>query len=324
MSIAGGFYKAVEAAATYGMETVQIFTHSPSQWAVKPAATSSTARKSEKRSDKNDPLNHWQATPLASEATEQFQAALRATGIRHPVAHASYLINLAATDQPLWERSRAALVVELQRAAALGLAAVIVHPGALTGGDWETGSQRIATAAQQAIDHVPGSQTKLLLENTAGQGTTVGHRLEELAELLAMIDRPDRCGLCIDTCHAHAAGYPLDSEKHFEEFRTALDAALPKHCVQALHLNDSQRPAGSRVDRHAHIGHGTIGRSGFRRILEDSYLGGLPMYLETPKGIDPDTQQEWDAINLATLRDLCPGTPRRRPSAAKKKRPRDT
>jgi deoxyribonuclease-4 len=323
MSIAGGFHKAVEAAAALGMETVQIFTSSPSQWAVKPLAVAATKhrssteyshRRSKEASSRGaartterpaaSDLAHWQATPLAESAIAQFRDALAAHRVSHPVAHASYLINLAAIDELLWSRSTAALLTELQRAESLGLAAVIVHPGALTGSDWEVGKQQIVTAVQAVLAELPNGSTRLLLENTAGQGSCVGHRFEQLAELLAAIDATDRVGICLDTCHAHAAGYALDTPRRYQDFRRALTDAIPISAIAALHLNDSQRPAGSRIDRHEHIGRGTIGLTGFKCLFADRELADKPMYLETPKGTDPETGADWDAINLKTLRKL--------------------
>jgi deoxyribonuclease-4 len=275
MSIAGGHYKAVEAAAKFGMDVVQIFT-------------------------KNN--NQWRAKPLVEEDTIQFQQALASLKIQHPIAHSSYLINLAAPTDDLWRASIESLIMELERAGQLGVPYLVVHPGAFTTTSEEIGIRRIATAIDEAHQKVTPQASQILLENTAGQGSALGWKFEQLAEIIAQVHQPKLLGLCFDTCHAFAAGYPLSSAKEFRETMARLDDTIGLGSVKAIHVNDSKRELGSRVDRHEHIGRGQIGIEAFRRLLRDPRFANVPMYLETPKGKEGD--EELDAINLRTLRGL--------------------
>ncbi|MGE0607911.1 MAG: deoxyribonuclease IV [Pirellulales bacterium] len=301
MSIAGGFHKAVQAAAALGMETVQIFTHSPSQWAVKPVAQAEKESLRDGKSlTKNN--NQWRGKPLAEDDIAKFKQQLAAGCIRHPIAHDSYLINLASPDEDLWRRSIAAFIDELRRADALGIPYVVTHPGAFTTSSEQAGLQRVAQALDEVHASTPNIQAQCLLENTAGQGSCLGWRFEHLAAILDGIQDPDRVGVCIDTCHTFAAGYPLAERKDYLATMRALDKAVGMDKVKAFHLNDSKKPLGSRVDRHEHIGEGHLGLEPFRHLLNDRRFARVPMYMETPKG--QRDGQELDAINLATLRGL--------------------
>jgi deoxyribonuclease-4 len=282
MSIAGGYYKAVEAAARFGMETVQIFT-------------------------KNN--NQWRAKPISDEEVEKFRETIETTGVSSPLAHASYLINLASPDRELWQRSVDAFVVELQRADRLGIGHVVLHPGAFKEGGEQAGIKRIVRALNQIHRRTTKLRAQCLLETTAGQGTSIGCRFEHLAEILDGVRHPDRLGVCFDTCHVFAAGYRLDPVTAYRRTMRQFDRLVGLDRVRAFHLNDSKRPLGSRVDRHEHIGLGELGLEPFRHLLRDRRFRSIPMYLETPKG--RKNGNEWDTINLAVLRKLSDSKPRR-------------
>lgn len=275
MSIAGGYYRAVEAAAQAGCDCVQLFT-------------------------KNN--NQWRAKPITTEEIAAFQEALQQTGISDPLSHASYLINLASPNQELRDKSIDAMVVELERAAALGIPQVVVHPGAFTTSSAEEGIAAIGESLSEIFRRTPEITTSVLLENTAGQGSTLGWQFEQLGAMLALVPgHRERLGVCIDTCHAFAAGYDLTTDEGFKAMIAELDAQVGLKRIKAIHLNDSKKGLGSRVDRHEHIGDGELGISAFRRVLTHPQLSGVPMYLETEKGID-ESGNDWDIVNLSRLK----------------------
>jgi len=276
MSIAGGYYKALDAAGALGMETCQVFT-------------------------KNN--NQWRAKEITPAEVELFARSREQHRIRHAISHASYLINLAAATDELWQKSTAGMVVELQRAAALGIPYVIVHPGAGVGQSEEAAVARVAQGINRVHELAGDVGAQILLENTAGQGTCLGHRFEQLAAIIAGVKHAQRVGVCIDTCHAFAAGYPLSTQADYEALWAEFDKHLGRPRLQAIHLNDSKKPLGSRVDRHEHIGQGQIGLAPFRLLLNDPRLATVPMFLETEKG-ENDEGESFDAVNLRTLRSL--------------------
>jgi deoxyribonuclease-4 len=230
---------------------------------------------------------------------EAYRAASRDAGLeRHTLAHASYLINLASPDSALWEKSVAAFRVELDRCEALGIPWLTVHPGAHVGSGIAAGIRRVA----EALDRV-GSQgigTGILLENTAGQGSTLGARFEELGEIVQLVKNPERVGVCFDTCHALTAGYEIRSASGYGETMQAIDRAVGLDRVHGFHLNDSKFDLGSRRDRHEHIGRGKVGLEAFRLILTDARFQDVPMVLETDKAEDLAE----DRINLEILRSI--------------------
>ncbi len=277
-SIAGGYYRAPQIARECGCDCVQLFTKNNSQ---------------------------WRAKELTDDDTMRFQATLREANVGHPLSHDSYLINLAAPDEPLWRRSLEAFIVELQRAERLGIPYVVTHPGSYTSSSEEAGLKRIIEALDETHRQARGLKVRTLLENTAGQGTNLGWRFEQLAEILGGVKDPDRLGVCIDTCHVCAAGYPLATPKQYKATFRELDKLVGLKLIKAFHLNDSKRELGSRVDRHEHIGKGQLGLEPFRFLLNDPRFQQIPMYLETPKEVNGENRGlELDAMNLETLRGL--------------------
>jgi deoxyribonuclease-4 len=274
-SIAGGYYRAVETASTAGCDCVQLFT-------------------------KNN--NQWRAKELSAEDVARFRTALAERGIVHPIAHDSYLINLASPDEALWRKSVESFVIEMLRAEALGIPYLVTHPGSYTCASEEAGLKRVIEALDEVHRQTTGITAHCLLETTAGQGTCLGWRFEHLATIIGGVRDPDRLGLCVDTCHVFAAGYPLGTKQEYNATIRALDQTVGLDRVRAFHLNDSRKPLGSRVDRHAHIGEGALGLEPFRYLLNDRRFRKTPMYLETPKGNRDG--EDLDVINLRTLRGL--------------------
>jgi deoxyribonuclease-4 len=295
MSIAGGYERAIEEAYAAGCDCVQLFTKNNAQ---------------------------WRARPIADQEAALFQARLAERKILHPLSHASYLINLASPAQELWQKSVEAMVVELERAESLGIPFVVVHPGASGSASAEEGIARVIGAIDEIHRRTQKLAATLLLENTAGQGSCLGWRFEQLAAILAGVREPARVGICLDTCHAFAAGYPLSTPREYRATFWEFDRLIGIERIKAIHLNDSKRELGSRVDRHEHIGRGKLGSEPFRLLLADRRFRDVPMYLETPKG--EQGGQKWDVINLAVLRGLVsthgtavrPGRPVRRATLA--------
>jgi deoxyribonuclease-4 len=282
MSVAGGLSKAVDRAVVHGCEALQIFS-------------------------KN--ANRWSAPPLDPAEVHAFRARLDESGLAPAVAHASYLINLATTDPALRARSIDALIDELDRAHALGLLGVVIHPGTCTAGTEADGLCLIAAAARAAFTARRGRQTMVILEHTAGQGRTLGYRFEHLAAILEHLDGSPRVGVCLDTCHLVASGYDITAEPDYARTFAAFERVVGFDRLRVVHANDSKRPCGSRVDRHAHIGQGVLGLEPFRRLLHDRRFAGLPLLIETEKSIactrpHLTVEDPLDAMNLATLRAL--------------------
>ena len=275
MSIAGGYYKAVEEAHRCGCDCVQLFT-------------------------KNN--NQWRAKPITDDEARLFKDALAKLGILHPISHSSYLINLATPDPELWQKSVESMLVELERADQLGIPYVVVHPGSYTTATEEEGLANVARAIDLIHQLRPRIASQAVLEITAGQGTSLGWKFAHLAAIIGTARKPERIGVCFDSCHAFAAGYDLADRKAYLAMWREFDQQLGLDRLKAIHLNDSKRERGSRIDRHEHIGHGKIGLAGFRHLLTDKRLQCVPMYLETPKENAGD--EPWDVVNLRTLRGL--------------------
>jgi deoxyribonuclease-4 len=277
MSIAGGLDRAPLRGKQVGCDTIQVFTKSNRQ---------------------------WRAKRISDQEVEAFKANLAATGIGPVVAHDCYLVNLAAPRRAVWKKSVAAFRVELERAERLGIPYLVAHPGSHAGAGEAEGMRRVAEALNVQHAALPGARVRILLETTAGQGSSLGYRFEQLAAILAGVDQADRVGICLDTCHVFAAGYDIRTPDGYRKTVEDLDACLGLERLQAIHLNDSKGGLGSRVDRHEHIGEGRLGLAPFRRLLNDPALRGVPMILETPKD---DDFVAADRRNLARLRRLLNG-----------------
>jgi deoxyribonuclease-4 len=274
-SIAGGYYKAIDEAHRIGADVVQVFTKNASQ---------------------------WRAKPITDEEVALFAKALKEHKIAHPISHASYLINLASPIEALRQKSIEAIIVELQRADQLGLPYVIVHPGASLTLPAEEGLALVAASIDEIHVRAPKVKAQITLELTAGQGSCLGCSLAHLAEIIDQTKRGGRVAVCVDTCHAFAAGVDLRNRKTYLAFWREFDERLGLNRLKAIHVNDSKKELGSRVDRHEHIGRGLIGLDAFRFLVTDKRLKDVPMYLETKKGTHEG--EEWDVINLRTLRQL--------------------
>lgn len=273
MSISGGVEKAISRGQSIGCETIQIFT-------------------------KN--ANQWQAKPLDEDSVRRFQTAHLESKIDPVIAHTSYLINLASPDDELWEKSCKSLLVEIERCSALRIPYLVLHPGAHLGAGEDAGLNRITSALNEALGSTKESGVMVLLETTAGQGSSLCYSFEHLAHLLDNSFYPERLGICFDTCHVFAAGYDIRTPEAFNQTIEKLDRAVGLKLLKAIHINDSRGKLGSRRDRHEHIGMGEIGLEAFRFLMNDPRLKEIPMVLETPKG--PDMKE--DIENMARLRGL--------------------
>jgi deoxyribonuclease-4 len=281
MSVAGGLPFAIARAQLHGCETLQIFSKNASQ---------------------------WRARPLPPAEIAAFRDAAQATGIAPIVAHASYLINLATTSDALRAQSIAALGEEVDRAEALGLLGVVLHPGARLTAPTDRALSLISSALTEVLKARPRGKTMILLEHTAGQGSTMGATFEEIGAMIDGVKNSKRLGVCLDTCHLLASGYNVCSEDGYASTFDTFERLIGFDRLKVFHLNDSKKPCMSRVDRHEHIGKGCIGLEPFRRLLNDPRFDHLPMILETEKSecrekgrvvIDP-----LDEMNLNTLRGL--------------------
>lgn len=273
VSVAGGLTAGIERAEELGCTAIQIFVKNASQ---------------------------WRGKETTEEEAVAFRAAHAASRVGPLLAHASYLINLCAGSPELLEKSRAALADELTRCARLGVEGLVVHPGAHVGAGEEAGIECVAASLDAVLDALPDVPTRVLLENTAGQGSCLGHRLEHLARIRSLVRRPERVGVCIDTCHAFAAGYAIHDPSGYEDFLTRVEELIGLDALGGIHLNDSLRPFDSRRDRHAHIGKGELGLDTFARILRDPRLARVPMVMET----DPGDGMKKHRRDLRTLRRL--------------------
>jgi deoxyribonuclease-4 len=281
MSVAGGLPRAVERAVAHGCEAFQIFAKNANQW-------------------------RGRIVPPAE--IREFRTRVRASGIGPVVSHASYLINLASTEPGLRAQSIEAMGDEIDRAEALGLRGVVLHPGCYTSGSETEGLTLIATALTDLLARRRRGRTMVLLEHTAGQGTALGATFEQLATIIAKMHGHRRVGVCLDTCHLLASGYDIVSPEGYAATFRQFERSVGLERLMMFHMNDSKKPLGSRVDRHEHIGKGCIGLEPFRRIVNDRRFRGLPMLLETPKEAAKRpgaiVVDRHDARNLALLRSL--------------------
>ena len=272
-SIAGGTPRAIERGLDAGCRVVQIFV-------------------------KNN--NRWVGKTIEDAEAREFRRAARKAKFPHVIAHTSYLINLASPSKELRRQSIGALADEILRCQSLGIRELVLHPGAHCGEGESAGVAAIAASLDEAFDRTAMTRVRILLETAAGQGSCIGHRFEHIRDILGAIRNHPRVAVCFDTCHVHAAGYDLTSESGYAETIAAFDRTIGLRRLAAIHVNDSKRERGSRVDRHEHIGKGSIGRRGFRNLMTDPRLAHVPKFLETPK----DETLDLDRRNLAALRRL--------------------
>jgi deoxyribonuclease IV len=257
MSIAGGVSEALARGKEAGCECIQIFTKSSRQWASKPYAEGEVAA---------------------------FKRAQAETGIRMVVAHDSYLLNLGAPDEKLRQRSVGGFIDELERCELLGVPFLIAHPGSHVGSGEEAGIKMIAQSIDEAHKACAGFKVKVALEITAGQGSNLGYKFEQMGQIFDAVKENERLRLCFDTEHAFAAGYDLRTDEGYERTFAELDKHIGLKRLVAFHINDSLKPFNSHVDRHEHIGKGHLGLDPFRRVVNDPRFVGLPMCLETEPG----------------------------------------
>jgi deoxyribonuclease-4 len=280
MSVAGGLPLAVDRAVLHGCDAFQIFA-------------------------KN--ANQWRGREIPAAEIRAFRSKLRASGLGPVVSHASYLINLATPDPALRLQSIEAMGDEIDRAERLGLLGVVLHPGAYTRGSEAEGLELIAAALVGLFRSRPRGKTLVLLEQTAGQGTSLGTTFEQLASIMGKADDHRRLGVCLDTCHLLASGYDIGSAAGYVETFKQFERVIGFERLRLFHLNDSKKPLGSRVDRHEHIGRGCLGLEPFRRLVNDPRFSSLPMLLETPKTETRPTTVVIDPLdrrNLSLLRGL--------------------
>jgi len=273
VSISGGVYNAFTRAEKCGCDTIQIFVKSSNQWAAK---------------------------PFTPEELSQYHIEQKRTGIKPVIGHASYLINVASPDEALRHKSRESLLLEIERCEKLAIPYLVLHPGSYTESDEQAGMAAVVESLDWVFDRTAGYQAKIALETTAGQGTNLGYRFEQLAEIIAKSASPKRLAVCVDTCHIHAAGYDISSEKGYKQTMDEFERIIGFDKLAVIHLNDTQNERGSKVDRHHHIGQGQLGEKAFRFIMQDKRFRKIPKILETPKG-DDDVM---DKVNLDLLRKL--------------------
>lgn len=273
MSISGGMYRAFERASATGCSTMQVFTKNNSR---------------------------WEARPYTAEDVAQYRMAAAASAVSPVVAHAAYLINLCATDGNVLKKSRTALADELGRCEALGILGLIVHPGAHMGSGEPDGIARIAESLNVIHGQTAGYRTLTILETTAGQGSSLGYRFEQLRGIIDGVEDDRRVAVCFDTCHVYAAGYDIGSPAGWDSTIAAFNHVIGLGRLAAIHVNDSRRELGSRIDRHDHIGKGRIGLAGFRMLMNDPRMTRVPKILETEKSED----MHEDIENMDVLRSL--------------------
>lgn len=276
LSIAGGMHNAILNAQKLGMDTVQVFTKNQQQWKCK---------------------------PLEESAIVEWKRHLDQVGFRQTVSHDSYLINLASPDEKVWGMSIDLFVEEINRCELLGIPWLVTHPGAHVGQGEEKGLARVAAGLDKVHARLKKAKTITCLEITAGQGTCLGCKLEHLAEIIDKVKAPERLAVCLDTAHLFAAGYDFRGTK-YSALMKEIDKTIGRDRVKVLHLNDSKKELGSRVDRHDHIGHGKIGVEGFEGWVNDKAWRKVPKILETPKDGKSEDERDWDAVNLETLKKL--------------------
>jgi len=255
MPISGGLAKSAILGKETGCTAIQIFTKSNRQ---------------------------WHAKKITQQDSDEFKSAVKVNHIKYVNVHASYLLNLCSTEATTAHRSATALEDELIRCNELGIKDLVLHPGAKKDQDTQTAIKKLANNLNSVLKNTPHS-TRVLIENMAGQGTVIGGDLKELGKIIELVSDQDRIGVCIDTCHAFAFGYKLNTREGYQSFWEDLNKEVGRHKLSLIHLNDSQKEIGSKVDRHAEIGKGTMGNSFFKLLMNDPHLTHVPKILETPK-----------------------------------------
>ncbi|OGC03737.1 deoxyribonuclease IV [candidate division WOR-1 bacterium RIFOXYA12_FULL_43_27] len=272
MSIAGGVDKAIDRGESIGCKTIQIFV-------------------------KNN--NQWFGKPLPEDEIERFKKLQKETGIL-VFAHTGYLVNLASPKENVYENSIKSMLDELERAEKLGIPFIVLHPGSSLDTPKEEGIKKIARTINGLFERINGYKTKIALETTAGQGSSVGSKFSEIEEIIRLVDDKKRIGVCFDTCHSFAAGYDIKTKEGYKNTWKEFDREIGIDKLLAFHINDSKKGLNSHLDRHEHIGKGELGLEPFRMILNDKRFDNIPMCLETPKG--PELEE--DIINLKILESL--------------------
>lgn len=273
MSIAGGTFNAFSHGEKAGCTTIQIFTKSS---------------------------NQWKARELTDEEIEKFHQEQKRTGINPVIAHDSYLINLGSPDEALLKKSRESFLMEMERCEKLKIPNLVTHPGSHIDKGENWGIKRIAESISWLHERTGGSEVRITLETTAGQGSNLGYKFEQIAFMIEQSLEPERLAVCIDTCHIFAAGYDITTEKAYEKTISEFDRIIGLDKLAVIHFNDSKKGLGSKVDRHEHIGKGEIGKEPFGFFMRDKRFEKIPKLLETPKGADGNM----DKVNLAILRKL--------------------
>jgi len=273
MSIAGGVYNAVLDGEKAGCDVIQIFTKQP---------------------------NQWKAKVLTDDEIARFFEEQKRTGVITVCAHTSYLINLGSPDDELYQKSIDAFKIEMERCEVLKIPQLVMHPGSHVGSGEEAGLKRIAAAFNRILDEMQDGKTSICIETTAGQGTNLGYKYEQLARIMDMVENKERISVCLDTCHIYSAGYPLQDPRKYRETLKAFDDTIGLKRLKVIHCNDSKKPFGEKKDRHEHIGEGELGLEPFRNMMNDRRLNKVPKILETPKSDDLHE----DIENLNILRSL--------------------
>ncbi|MBN1868190.1 deoxyribonuclease IV [Candidatus Sumerlaeota bacterium] len=269
MSIAGGTPLAIERGDSIGCTAVQIFLKSS---------------------------NRWRAKPIGDDEAAEFKRKLAASGVRIVFGHDSYLINLASPKDALYRKSIDSMTDEVERAARLGVPFIVIHPGSHMGEGDEWGLQRVVEGIDAVFARTPDAQVSIAFEITAGQGTNLGYKFEQIAYLIESVSDRSRAGACFDTCHAFAAGYDLRTPKAYKETMKEFDRVVGLKNLLAVHLNDAKGDLGGRLDRHDHIGKGRLGLDAFRCVMTDPALRDVPKVLETPKG--PDMKEDVENMKI--------------------------
>jgi deoxyribonuclease-4 len=276
MSIAGGIERALLRGKTVGCRVIQIFTRNRIQ---------------------------WKGKELNGEEIDAFHRAREETSVLPVSVHGSYLINLASPSPDVYQKSCECILHELDWAHRLGIPYLVIHPGAHKGNGSKRGIRRISEAIDRSFDRFKGEEIKVLLETTSGQGTSIGHRFEELAEILNTVRSPERMGVCVDTCHVFSAGYDLRTSMGCVELFDEFERTIGLDRLRLFHINDSKRGVGTKIDRHEHPGRGCIGEEAFSFMLNDPRFWEIPFLLETPKGKD-ENGVDLDQRNIRFLMGL--------------------